>query len=138
MKRSGVGEFILNGVADYCLNHNSKISDFLTLMPFPQNSSLGIDLDKLYKENREQMIDNCGTAIFIFGNKETENIASGVIDEYELSKEHGLVCLPIEYTGGASKEIYNITIQETSDETSREIEERRVGKECRSRWSPYH
>lgn len=82
----GVGDFVLNGVADYCLTHKSKINDFLTLMPFPQNSSLGIDLDKLYKENREQMIENCGIAIFIFGNKKTEDIAHGVMDEFELCK----------------------------------------------------
>lgn len=112
----GVGEFILNGVADYCLTHKSKINDFLTLMPFPQNSSLDIDLDKLYKENREQMIENCGIAIFLFGNKEAEDIASGVMDEYELSKEHGLVCLPIKYTGGAAKEIYDKINQEFLDE----------------------
>ncbi|MGT2762519.1 SIR2 family protein [Streptococcus intermedius] len=125
----GVGEFVLNGVADYCLTHNSKINDFLTLMPFPQNSSLGIDLDTLYKENREQMIENCGIAIFVFGNKETENIASGVLDEYELSKEHGLACLPIEYTGGASKEIYDKTIQEISDKnTIKAIEQ--ANKQC--------
>ena len=113
----GVGEFVLNGVADYCLTHNSKINDFLTLMPFPQNSSLGIDLDTLYKENREQMIENCGIAIFVFGNKETENIASGVMDEYELSKEHGLVCLPMGYTGGASEEIYYKITQELTDDS---------------------
>lgn len=125
----GVGEFVLNGVADYCLTHNSKINDFLTLMPFPQNSSLGIDLDTLYKENREQMIENCGIAIFVFGNKETENIASGVLDEYELSKEHGLACLPIEYTGGAAKEIYDKTIQEISDKnTIKAIEQ--ANKQC--------
>ena len=114
----GVGEFILNGVADYCLTHNSKINDFLTLMPFPQQSSLGIDLDALYKENREQMIEKCGIAIFIFGNNETKNIASGVMDEYELSKEHGLVCLSIEYTGGASKEIYDKMIRKLTDENT--------------------
>ena len=125
----GIGEFVLNGVADYCLTHNSKINDFLTLMPFPQNSSLGIDLDTLYKENREQMIENCGIAIFIFGNKETENIASGVLEEYELSKEHGLACLPIEYTGGSSKEIYDKAIQEISDKnTIKAIEQ--ANKQC--------
>ena len=111
----GVGDFVLNGVADYCLTHKSKINDFLTLMPFPQNSSLGIDLDKLYKENREQMIENCGIAIFIFGNKKTEDIAHGVMDEFELCKKHGLVCLPIEYTGGAAKEIFKQTTQEILD-----------------------
>ena len=30
------------------------------------------------------------------------------------------------------------TIQDTIIRTSRRSEERRVGKECRSRWSPYH
>ena len=61
------------------------------------------------------MIENCGIAIFVFGNKETENIASGVMDEYELSKEHGLVCLPIGYTGGASKEIYDKITRDLTD-----------------------
>ena len=125
----GVGEFVLNGVADYCLTHKSKINEFLTLMPFPQNSSLGIDLDKLYKENREQMIENCGIAIFLFGDKEAEDIASGVMDEYELSKEHGLVCLPIEYTGGASKEIYDQTTQEISDKNTKSAIEQ-ANKQC--------
>ena len=111
----GVGEFVLNGVADYCLTHKTKINDFLTLMPFPQNSSLGIDLDKLYKENREQMLEKCGIAIFLFGNKEAEDIASGVMDEYKISKECGLVCLPIEHTGGASRVIYHIVTQEPTD-----------------------
>ena len=29
-------------------------------------------------------------------------------------------------------------IQQTFDATTMRSEERRVGKECRSRWSPYH
>ena len=125
----GIGEFVLNGVADYCLTHNSKINDFLTLMPFPQNSSSGLDLKTLYKKNREQMIENCGIAIFIFGNKKTKNIANGVLEEYELSKKHGLACLPIEYTGGSSKEIYDKTIQEISDKnTIKAIE--KANKQC--------
>lgn len=110
----GVGEFVLNGVADYCLTHNSRINDFLTLMPFPQTSSSGIDLDALYNTNREQMIENCGIAIFIFGNKGI-SIATGVMDEYELSKKYGLACLPIGYTGGASEEIYKKIIPELTD-----------------------
>lgn len=108
----GVGEFVLNGVADYCLTNKTKINEILTIMPFPQNSSSGIDLDALYNENREQMIDNCGIAIFVFGNNETDDVARGVIKEYELCKKHGLVCVPIGYTGGASKEIYDIITKE--------------------------
>lgn len=125
----GVGEFVLSGVADYCLTYKCKINDFLTLMPFPQNSSLDIDLDKLYKENREQMIESCGIAIFLFGNKEAEDIASGVMDEYELSKKHGLVCLPIECTGGASKEIFSQIIQEILDENTKNAI-KQANKQC--------
>ena len=98
-------------------------------MPFPQNSSLDIDLDKLYKENREQMIESCGIAIFLFGNKEAEDIASGVMDEYELSKKHGLVCLPIECTGGASKEIFSQIIQEILDENTKNAI-KQANKQC--------
>ncbi len=95
----------------------------------PQNSSLGIDLDKLYKENREQMIENCGIAIFIFGNKKTEDIADGVMNEFELCKKHGLVCLPIKHTGGASEEIYKKTTQEISDENIKSAIEQ-ANKQC--------
>lgn len=44
-------------------------------MPFPWTSSLGINLNELYKKNREQLIESCGIAIFLFGNKENENVA---------------------------------------------------------------
>lgn len=108
----GVGEFVLNGVADYCLTYDSKINDFLTLMPFPQNSSSGVDLDRLYKENRRQMIENCGIAIFLFGNKGIDDAANGVFDEFKLSKKYGLACLPIVNTGGSSKKIYDEIFQE--------------------------
>ena len=36
--------------------------------------------------------------------------------------------------GGPNPEL----ARQTRGELMREIEERRVGKECRSRWSPYH
>lgn len=114
----GIGEYLLSGVAEYCLINGKNILDYLTVMPFPQSNISHIDIGKLYEENRKQMIEKCGIAIFLFGNKEAEDIASGVMDEYKLSKEHGLVCLPIEYTGGASKEIYDQTTQEISDKNT--------------------
>ena len=33
---------------------------------------------------------------------------------------------------------YGDTIEEAISNTAERSEERRVGKECRSRWSPYH
>ena len=55
-----------------------------------------------------------------------------------------LVCLiPAFVISGCGKttkdETENITKQEiTAEESAQRSEERRVGKECRSRWSPYH
>ena len=39
-------------------------------------------------------------------------------------------------TGGILEK--STEIEETKDESLLRSEERRVGKECRSRWSPYH
>lgn len=116
----GVGEFVVNGVADYCLRHREiKMQDVVKLMPFPQTSSSGIDLKELYIENRKQMIEMCGIAIFIFGNKKNQNIANGVIEEYELAKSLGLVCLPIKSTGGAANVIYEeISSNQMTEEVS--------------------
>lgn len=114
----GIGEFVLNGAADYSLINNKKISDILTLIPFPQNISCDINLEQMYQKNREQMIENCGITIFIFGNKKKDEIASGVKSEYEIAKKICSVCLPINYTGGASKEIYKeLIIAENTDST---------------------
>lgn len=123
----GVGEFVLNGVAEYCLENNSKINKTLTLMPFPQKSSFGIKLAELYEKNREQLIENCGIAVFLFGNKEADTVASGVIKEFELSQKYELVCLPIGYTGGAAKEIYDKMLKKSTEEEMHVIE---LANEC--------
>ena len=101
----GVGEYLLSGVAEYCLINGKNILDYLTVMPFPQSNISHIDIGELYKENRKQMIEKCGIAIFVFVNKNGK-IANGVLEEFSISKEKGLVCLPIGYTEGAAKEIF--------------------------------
>lgn len=103
----GIGEFVLNGVSEYCLANDLKIKDNLTLIPFPQQSSSDINLEELYEKNRNQMIENCGIALFLFGNKKDNEIAKGVLKEFEIANSHGLVCLPLGYTGGASKYIFD-------------------------------
>ena len=49
------------------------------------------------------------------------------------------------YTGGENEEYFDVIMKDESKHTFHYItkdkirsEERRVGKECRSRWSPYH
>lgn len=111
----GVGEYLLSGVAEYCLMSGKNVLDYLTVMPFPQSNISHIDIGKLYKENKKQMIEKCGIAIFVFGNK-NGNIANGVLDEFSISKEKGLVCLPIGYTEGAAKEIFeSLSLDDNSE-----------------------
>ena len=44
----------------------------------------------------------------------------------------------IEVEEGEFTEIYNNALDEYKKSRDNRSEERRVGKECRSRWSPYH
>ena len=50
----------------------------------------------------------------------------------------GLVRKFIKSLYKAEIEAYNTSTEETPFENLTRSEERRVGKECRSRWSPYH
>ncbi len=105
----GVGTYVINGVAKYCYSDNTKeINDILTLMPFPLDFEPGESIRDFYSKYREIMIRRCGISIYLFGNKENDDVAEGVIEEYEISEKLGLVSLPVKATGGASSEIYNI------------------------------
>ena len=76
-------------------------------------------------------------------DRERENLAvayRAACESIVLLKNDG--CLPLDtrrialYGGGASMTIKGGT--GSGEVNERRSEERRVGKECRSRWSPYH
>ncbi|WP_434333529.1 hypothetical protein V2P58_04085 [Mycoplasma capricolum subsp. capricolum] len=103
----GVGDFLLSGITEFCLKNNKKISDHLTIVPFPQNNISKANIEELYMKNREQMIEKCHVAIFVFGNKNSNN-AKGVMEEYQLIKQKGLTLLPIKFTGGSAEQIFDL------------------------------
>ena len=59
----------------------------------------------------------------------------GSVDEFEASKFDGDTTVKEELTEKIATIGENMNIRRFEDDRS---EERRVGKECRSRWSPYH
>ena len=65
------------------------------------------------------------------------NTGSGVV-VYDVSNYiiNGTNVLDLNKTGSAG--VYSATLVYMYNTTHRRSEERRVGKECRSRWSPYH
>ena len=64
--------------------------------------------------------------------------------QYKLSAFEGPLDLLLTLISKNKIDIYDISISELLDQYMEQInmmqrsEERRVGKECRSRWSPYH
>ena len=61
-------------------------------------------------------------------------LVAGLLIGYIIRKNVGEKAI-----GSAEQRAKNLILDaENKSETMIEIEERRVGKECRSRWSPYH
>lgn len=109
----GIGSSIINGALETIYSNPLKFSESqLILKPFPQFSSGEKPLNILWEEYRNKMISKCGISIFVFGNKKNENEeiveANGVIREFEISKNHGNICIPIGITGYATSKIYQM------------------------------
>lgn len=103
----GVGPYVINGVADYInSNKKSRLQNHLSILPFPQDSSGNLDLKEVWKNNRLEMISECGMALFLFGNKNNEGeviLADGLEEEYKIAEIQELVRIPIKATGYKTK-----------------------------------
>lgn len=104
----GVGSYVINGALEAGYQKHLKTDNYLTLRPFPQKSSGNKNIKDLWKSYREDILDNNGIAIFVFGNKvsgdEVVN-ADGMMEEFKLAEERNLYIIPIGSTGYASQEI---------------------------------
>jgi len=107
----GVGSVIINGALEEIMTSKFKhVEEHLCLRPFPQIQSGTKLLSDSWEEYRQEMIDNCGIAIFIFGNKTTEagiTNANGMIREFEIAQDKKKYIIPIGSTGYATKEIWS-------------------------------
>jgi len=107
----GVGSVIINGALEEIMTSKFKhVEEHLCLRPFPQIPSGHKPLSESWEEYRQEMIDNCGIAIFIFGNKLTDSgivIANGMIREFEIAQEKKKYIIPIGATGYAAAEIWS-------------------------------
>lgn len=108
----GVGSAVINGALEAIYAHPEKYSeDQLIIRPFPQVATVQA-LPALWEAYRQRMISLAGIAIFLFGNKSDGqgNVvdANGVMREFQISQQHGLVPLPISATGYVAKHIYEL------------------------------
>lgn len=109
----GIGSSVINGALETIYSNPERFSETqLTIKPFPQFKSGERELEDLWQEYRVNMISKCGIAIFLFGNKNGGEIADGVIKEFEIANQKGLVCIPIASTEYAARIIYEKILSE--------------------------
>lgn len=107
----GIGSGVINGVLEWMSEENSRNMDnYLLMRPFPQYAKEGEDIQKLWHSYRENLMQECGIAIFIFGNKNDPEKgiihALGVEKEFEIALKNDVKVVPIGATGYASKVLY--------------------------------
>lgn len=106
----GVGSAVISGVLEETYsNPKAKLDDSLVLRPFPQSNEGSIPLSMLWTRYREDMIDRAGVALFLFGNKLSENgivFSNGMREEYAIAKRKGLFVVPIGATGYMADELW--------------------------------
>lgn len=107
----GIGSSVINGALDEIYKSKYRhISKYLGLFPFPQNDNGEKSLKKRWSENREQMIDEAGICIFIFGNKKINGEvvpASGMLEEFQIAEEKEKIIIPVASTDFVAKDIFN-------------------------------
>ena len=105
-----LGSEIVAGAFSGCTKADVDIKEFndtVFLFPFPYKE---LDVEKrkeYYTHLRENMICKTQITIVIAGNNERDNIAKGVMEEVELSVNHGNLIIPIATTGSAALHIWD-------------------------------
>lgn len=99
---------IMGALAKLYESSQPIIEKRLLLRPFPQKQLHGIKKAQFNKKYREDMIKLCGFVIFVAGNKPGYQVATGVLEEYAISKTLSRIPIPIGATGFAAKKIWKM------------------------------
>lgn len=130
----GVGPNLLEGAAEAVANNDLDFGKRILVYPFPKTyysihpEARSPELEEHFMHYREKMIDKCGIAFFLFGNKKDANgdiiVADGVIKEFEIAHQKDKYVFPIGPTGGASKVLADKVLSNYAEynNTSSEVE----------------
>lgn len=108
----GVGSAVISGAMQvaYKNSDSNNISKYLDLHPFPQNISNPVKRQKLWRKYREDMCENAGIQIILYGYKIENGIkknSPGIDEEFEIAKKNNSFIIPVGSTDYKAKEIYN-------------------------------
>lgn len=111
----GIGSAVINGALEAIYKTKYKhLDEHLCLRPFPQGLSNPYEREIIYTRYRENMLDDVGIAIFIFGNKKHGDLvvnASGCKKEYEIAVNKGRIVIPVGSTGYMAQELLEVAKQ---------------------------
>jgi hypothetical protein len=115
----GIGSAVINGALEEIMKSKYKhVDEHLRLRPFPQIQSGETPLSTLWTAYRKEMLQECGVAVFLFGNKIEEGkvvLANGMIEEFTLAKERGARIIPVASTGCTALQLYNEAFSQKED-----------------------
>lgn len=106
----GIGSYVINGALEEIFeNKGKRVNEYLTLRPFPQFASGGRSLGELWTKYREEMINDAGVIIFLFGNKLDDGKivdADGMLEEYHIARDKEKYMIPIGSTGYVAEKVF--------------------------------
>lgn len=111
----GFGNEVIAGALGQLQNDNKAVDGNLLICPFPQGDK---KLKSYWTKLREDLISHTGISIFLFGNKKDGNgnriDSNGMREEYDISKEHGNLLIPVGATGDMALKLWNDQMNELS------------------------
>ncbi len=115
----GVGNALFTGALEEIYSSvERQIDDHLLVRPFPQYVADRAKREELWHKYRSDFIPSAGTALFLFGNKKTDEgivPANGMCSEFEIAAENGLVLLPVGATGSTAADLANRVLAAPED-----------------------
>ena len=112
----GIGSAVINGALDVIYKTKYRhIDEHLCLRPFPQGITDEEEKQTKFTRYREDMLDDIGIAVFIFGNKKTDDgiiNSPGCKEEFNIAVEKRRIVIPVASTGYMAQELLDIVKQE--------------------------
>lgn len=111
-----VGDSVLKGAVRKFYEQGLGVVDKrLTLRPFPRSLPPGMDEEAFNRRYREDMISDCGFAVFIAGTSRSHCESTGVLEEYEVARKLKKIPIPIGATGFAAKKVWEMVEPEIEE-----------------------
>lgn len=110
----GTGNALLTGAIQEIAAKGWKLDDELVIRPFPQFIADPDERESTWRLYRKDMLERCGIALFLFGNKESDAgvvPATGMIEEFQIASDLGIAVVPVGATGSVAKQLVTSDIE---------------------------